>query len=117
RYGMTGVLVDGNDVLAVHEAAAEAVRRARAGGGPTLLECRTYRTRPHAEGMGDFGYRTREEVEDWKTRCPLLRLKETLLAEEFATEAEVNALAAEIDAQVAQAHQFAEKSSWPDPTT
>ena len=67
-YGMPGVEVDGNDVLAVYEAAGEAVDRARASGeGPTLLECKTYRTRPHAEGMGDFTYRTREEVEAWKT--------------------------------------------------
>src|SRR4029077_19903856 len=60
-YGMTGVDLDGNDVLAIHAAAEEAVRQARQGGGPTLLECRTYRTRPHAEGMGDFTYRTRAE--------------------------------------------------------
>src|SRR5439155_14229387 len=52
-YGMPGVEVDGNDVQAVFAAAAEAVQRARSGGGPTLLECKTYRTRPHAEGMGD----------------------------------------------------------------
>src|SRR3954463_16705713 len=65
-YGMDGIEVDGNDVLAVQAAAGDAVRRARAGGGPTLLECRTYRTRPHAEGMGDFGYRTRDEVDAWK---------------------------------------------------
>ncbi len=70
-YGMPGVEVDGNDVLAVYEAAAEAVERARGGDGPTLLECRTYRTRPHAEGMGDYTYRTREEVEAWKERCPI----------------------------------------------
>src|SRR5437899_214190 len=69
-YGLTGILVDGNDVRAVFEAAREAVERARSGGGATLIECRTYRTRAHAEGMGDFTYRTREEVEDWKTRCP-----------------------------------------------
>src|SRR5882672_6546293 len=78
-YGMPGVALDGNDVLAIHKAADDAVRRARRGEGPTLLECRTYRTRPHAEGMGDFTYRTREEVEEWKTRCPILRLKQYLL--------------------------------------
>src|SRR4051812_28514665 len=72
-YGMPGVDVDGNDVLAVSAAAEEAVRRARAGEGPTLIECKTYRTRPHAEGMGDFTYRTRAEVEEWKARCPLQR--------------------------------------------
>ena len=58
---------------AIHAAAGEAIDRARSGDGPTLLECRTYRTRPHAEGMGDFAYRTREEVEEWKTRCPIRR--------------------------------------------
>src|SRR6478672_2849390 len=78
-YGMTGVDLDGNDVLAIHAAAEQAVRRARQGGGPTLLECRTYRTRPHAEGMGDFTYRTREEVEAWKPRCPIVRLRAHLL--------------------------------------
>src|SRR5262249_40938980 len=56
-YGLPGVEVDGNDVRAVHDAAAEAVRRARGGGGATLIECKTYRTRPHAEGMDDFTYR------------------------------------------------------------
>src|SRR5437660_1074201 len=61
-YGLPGIEVDGNDVLAIHKAAGEAIALARGGGGPTLLECRTYRTRAHAEGMSDFGYRTREEV-------------------------------------------------------
>src|SRR5271155_3118810 len=78
-YGLPGLEVDGNDVLAVHQAAGEAVRRARAGGGPTLLECKTYRTRPHSEGMGDFTYRTREEVEAWKPRCPIVRLRAYLV--------------------------------------
>src|SRR5438477_5744524 len=73
-YGMPGVEVDGNDVLAIHAAAKEAIARARRGNGPTLLECRTYRTRAHAEGMGDFTYRTRGEVEEWKARCPIRRL-------------------------------------------
>src|SRR5919197_1002672 len=70
-YGIPGIAVDGNDVLAVFEAAGEALRRARSGGGPTLIECKTYRTRPHAEGMGDFTYRARDEVEQWKRRDPV----------------------------------------------
>src|SRR4029453_14335472 len=78
-YGMPGIAVDGHDVLAVHAAAGEAVRRARNGGGPTLMECKTYRTRPHAEGMGDFTYRTRDEVDAWKNRCPIRRLRDRLL--------------------------------------
>jgi len=70
-YGLPGVEVDGNDVLAVYEAAGEAVNRARSGGGPTLLECKTYRLRPHAEGMRDAGYRTKEEIEEWRKKDPI----------------------------------------------
>src|SRR4051812_29867120 len=77
-YKMPGVLVDGNDVEAVRDAAGEAVRRARSGEGPSLLECRTYRTRPHAEGMGDYTYRTREQVAEWRERCPIGRLRTRL---------------------------------------
>jgi 2-oxoisovalerate dehydrogenase E1 component len=74
-YGIPGVTVDGNDVLAIYGVAQEAVARARDGGGPTLIECKTYRTRAHAEGMGDFTYRTKEEVAAWKERCPIARLR------------------------------------------
>src|SRR5262249_47840771 len=116
-YGLPGVEVDGNDVLAINEAAAEAVRRARSGRGPTLLECRTYRTRAHAEGMGDFTYRTRDEVEEWKTRCPILRLRERLLSEGTASEEELEAIDHEIQGLVEDAQRFAENSPWPDPAT
>jgi len=74
-YGMPGFTLDGNDVLEIYRVAGEAVQRARSGGGPTLIECKTYRTRAHAEGMGDFTYRTREDVEAWKQKCPIARLK------------------------------------------
>lgn len=75
NYSMSGYQLDGNDVIEVYRAASEAVARARKGGGPSLLECKTYRTRAHAEGMGDFTYRTKEEVQEWKQRCPIARLK------------------------------------------
>jgi 2-oxoisovalerate dehydrogenase E1 component len=114
-YGIPGLGLDGNDVLAIHEAAGEAVRRARKGSGPTLLECKTYRTRPHAEGMGDFTYRTREDVEQWKARCPILRFRQRLLTAELASEAELDALDAEIGQQIAEAHRQAEQSAYPDP--
>lgn len=114
-YGMPGVAVDGNDVLAVLDAATQAVARARAGEGPTLLECTTYRTRPHSEGMGDFTYRTREEVEEWKSRCPIKRLRTHLLEKQLATADQLDAIDQEIAARVEQAHQFAEKSRWPSP--
>ena len=114
-YGLPGVAVDGNDVLAVDVAAEEAVRRAREGGGPTVLECRTYRTRPHSEGMPDFTYRTREEVEEWKARCPLARLRVKLL--EGGNPAELEAVEAEVQRAVEDAQKFAEESPWPDPAT
>lgn len=75
NYSMAGYELDGNNVIEIYRAAAEAVARARKGGGPSLLECKTYRTRAHAEGMGDFTYRTKEEVEQWKERCPIARLR------------------------------------------
>jgi 2-oxoisovalerate dehydrogenase E1 component len=112
-YGMPGVEVDGNDVLAVQAAAAEAIRRARAGEGPTLLECKTYRTRPHAEGMGDYTYRTREEVERWKAQCPIVRFKERLLATQSVASADLERIEHEVTGQVEAAHQFAETSPWP----
>jgi 2-oxoisovalerate dehydrogenase E1 component len=111
-YGMPGVSVDGNDVLAVHAAAAAAVRRARAGEGPTLIECKTYRTRAHAEGMGDFGYRSREEVESWKARCPITRLS-SVLADAGAS-GEADRIEADVEALVAAALRFAEESPWPE---
>ncbi len=80
-YGLPGYEIDGNDVLAIYEVAGEAVQRARRGEGPTLIECKTYRTRAHSEGMGDFTYRTREEVEEWKARCPIQRLRKVLVEE------------------------------------
>src|SRR5207249_11720381 len=116
-YGLPGFEVDGNDVEAIHQCAGEAVQRARSGGGATLIECKTYRTRPHAEGMGDFGYRSREEVEDWKTRCPIQRLKQYLLNEAGVELAELGTIDAEIEGQVAEAQRFAENSPWPDPVS
>lgn len=116
-YGIPGLEVDGNDVLAVARAAGEAVARARAGEGPTLIECRTYRTRPHSEGMGDYTYRTREEVEAWRERCPIQRLRASLLAENPALGAKVEALDAELLAQVRTAATEAERAPWPDPAS
>jgi 2-oxoisovalerate dehydrogenase E1 component len=114
-YGMPGVDVDGNDVLAIHQIAGEAIQRARAGGGPTLLECRTYRTRAHAEGMGDFGYRSREDVDAWKERCPIKRLRgEPGRVSERVT---LDRIDTEIAAIVADAQRFAESSPWPEPAT
>jgi 2-oxoisovalerate dehydrogenase E1 component len=106
-YGIPGVQLDGNDVVAISDAAREAIVRARAGGGPTLLECRTYRTRPHAEGMGDYTYRTRDDVAAWRERCPIKRYRSSVL--------NADAIDAEVTATVADALAEAEKAPWPEP--
>lgn len=116
-YGLPGVEVDGNDVVAVYQATEEAVRRARAGEGPTLLECKTYRTRAHSEGMRDAGYRTAEEVNDWKARCPIKLFKNRLLGDRLADEAEIEDIEAEVKSLMQEAVTFAEQSPWPDPAT
>src|SRR5690606_19961647 len=116
-YGMPGLTIDGNDVLTGYAVAGDAVRRARAGEGPTLIECRTYRTRAHTEGQRDAGYRTAEEVESWKARDPIKRLVERLTGEGIAAASELDAIDAEIQEMVAQAAAFAESSPWPDGAT
>ena len=116
NYGLAGEEVDGNDVLAVHAAAARAVARAREGGGATLIECKTYRTRAHAEGMGDFDYRTREEVAAWKDRCPIATFRRVLEAGHGIPAAEIDAVEAEVAAEVARARAAAEQAPNPAPT-
>jgi len=116
-YNIPGVSVDGNDVLAVSAVAKEAVARARAGKGPTLIECKTYRTRPHAEGMGDYTYRTREEVEAWRARCPIQALRKRLIDGGVAREAELAAIEKEVGEKTAAALKAAETDPWPAEAT
>jgi 2-oxoisovalerate dehydrogenase E1 component len=116
-YGIPGVAVDGNDVLAVTEAAKAAIERARSGGGPSLIEGKTYRTRPHAEGMRDGGYRTMEEIESWKSRDPITLLESRLLDREIATQAQIDAVRQEIEDVVAEGLEFAKSSPYPEPDT
>lgn len=116
-YAMPGISIDGNDVLAVYEATGEAVSRARAGHGPTLLECRTYRTRPHAEGMGDFTYRTRAEVEEWKDRCPINQLALRMQQGNLATAKELGDLDTALVKEIEAADRQAQASPWPEPAT
>lgn len=113
NYGIPGFEVDGNDVVEVHRVLGEAIDRARQGSGPTLIECKTYRTRAHAEGMGDFTYRTREEVADWKEKCPIARLRTTFpdLVTEF------DRIDQEVATLVNESRDFAEASPAPDSST
>jgi len=115
-YGLPGVVVDGNDVLAVYQAAGEAVQRARSGGGPTLLECRTYRFRAHSEGMRETGYRTREEIDEWKQRDPIVLFKEKMLASGIA-QTDIDEISSQVQKIAEDAATIARKSPMPDPST
>ncbi len=116
-YGIPGVSIDGNDVAAVHDAAGEAIGRARSGGGPTLIECVTYRTVGHHEGDPGVGYRSKEEIAAWKQRCPILRCRAELIQSGAAAEDELNRIDGEIQAGVLDAVEFARSSPQPAANT
>ncbi len=112
-YGIPSTTVDGNDPGAVYLAAKEAVARARSGEGPTLIEAKTYRIRGHYEGDPEI-YRTKEEVEAWKQRCPIERWRKVLLDKGIAAET-IEEIDARIDQELKEAVAFAEESPLPDP--
>lgn len=117
-YGIPGVSVDGNDVLAVWQAARVAEARARAGEGPTLIEAKTYRVVGHHEGDPLTGlYRSQEELDAWKKRCPIALFRHRLLEEFKLPAAELDAIDARVAATVADAVDYARRSPEPDPAT
>lgn len=118
-YGIPGVAVDGNDILAVWRVMQEATIRARSGQGPTLLEVKTYRVVAHHEGDTVTGtYRSQAEVDSWARRDPIRMLREqTLLPLGLATAQDLEAIEARVKAQVAEAVAFARNSPEPDPAT
>lgn len=116
-YGVNAVKVDGNDALEVWKTAGEAVARARSGAGPTLIECVTYRIRPHAEGMRDAGYRTREEVEEWAARDPIKRLRERLASDPGIDARRLDEMEAQALKEIEEAHGEAIAAPMPDPAT
>jgi pyruvate dehydrogenase E1 component alpha subunit len=109
--------VDGNDVLAVYEASGKAIERAKAGEGPTLIECKTYRWRGHHEGDPNRGsrYRRAEEVEAWMKKCPIRRFEEKLLQTKVLTVGKVKAMKEEIEREIDEAIAFAKESPFPGP--
>lgn len=113
-YSMPSVIVDGNDVVAVYKAAEEAIKRARSGNGATLIECKTYRWLGHHAGDPGTAYRTREEVEAWKAKCPIKRLRTRLLRKKIPT-GEFERIEMEVREEVEAALRFAEESSYPEP--
>ena len=113
-FGMPGVVVDGNDVLAVHAVMTEAVDRARGGGGPTLVEAKTYRITPHSSDDDDRSYRSRDEVEQWKKRDPILNFRAQLEQTGHLTPAAIAELDARAVAEVEDAVRFAQEAPYPD---
>jgi TPP-dependent pyruvate/acetoin dehydrogenase alpha subunit len=111
-YGMPGVIVDGMDVVAVYEAVAEAVGRARRGEGPTLIEAKTYRFRGHFEGDPET-YRDKAEVEKWKQRDPIITLAKRLTDEGIATPQDLEAIRAKVQREVDEAAEVALRAPRP----
>ncbi len=116
-YNIPGISIDGNDVLAVEKIAGEAIARARRGEGPTLLECKTYRTRAHAEGMGDYTYRTREAVAAWREKCPIKRLQLIATSSGAVEASALEEIVATVGREISAASAAAEKAPFPDPST
>ncbi len=108
-YGFPGVRVDGNDVLAVYAATSEAVERARAGGGPTLIEALTYRLGPHSSADDPKRYREEKQVEEWKQRDAVLRFRRYLEKKGLWDESQEQKLLAEVESEINAAIEHAEK--------
>ncbi|XZN90178.1 MAG: thiamine pyrophosphate-dependent dehydrogenase E1 component subunit alpha [Microcoleus sp.] len=108
---------DGNDVAAVYQMTAEAVQRARSGGGPTFLEFKTYRWREHCGPNydNDLGYRTEAEFQEWKVRCPIQRTQAQLLEQGILTAQDLEEMIGVISSEVEEAVSFAKSSPFPDP--
>jgi len=115
-YGIRGKIVDGNDVLAVRDAVAEAAERARRGDGATLLECKTYRFCGHSRG-DPREYRSPQEEEEWRARCPIKRFRGKLFAMGLLDESKDARIQREVAELVREAEEFARKSPEPDPDT
>jgi pyruvate dehydrogenase E1 component alpha subunit len=113
-YAMPGIVVDGNDVIAVLDVFSRCLERARNGEGPSLIEAKTYRWKGHWTGDPEV-YRTREEVAAWMEKCPIKRFRAYLLEKGVAAEKELAAIDARAQKEVAEAAQFALASPEPDP--
>jgi len=113
-YGIPGLVVDGNDVIAVYEATREAVERARSGGGPSLVECKTYRWRTHFEGEPDT-YRPPQEVAAWIAREPVAPYRRQLIESGVLSEAEAGQIEAAVLRELDEAVEFGRHSPDPEP--
>ena len=114
-YGMPGMVVDGNDVVAVNEMARELVAKTRQGGGPVLLECKTYRWHTHFEKCPMPDPRPKEEVEFWMKRCPVASMEKRLMAEGVLNEKDISKINSDVLARIEEAVKYAEESPFPAP--
>jgi len=112
-YEMPADVIDGMSAEAVHEGVVRAVKRAREGDGPTLLEIKTYRYKGHSISDPQK-YRTKEEVEEYKGKDPISALLKTIYDNKLATEEEIKGINERVDAAVTECVKFAEESPWPD---
>jgi pyruvate dehydrogenase E1 component alpha subunit len=115
-YGFPGIVVDGNDFFAVHEAAKSAIERARSGGGPSLIECKTMRMRGHAI-HDNMAYVPKELIEEWSQRDPILRFENHLREVDVLDDAKLAALVKRIEDEIDDAQAFAESAPYPEPAT
>ncbi|KYN78552.1 pyruvate dehydrogenase (acetyl-transferring) E1 component subunit alpha [Clostridium sporogenes] len=112
-YNVPGIVVDGNDVFAVYEAAEEAIKRAREGKGPTLIECKTYRHRGHFEG-DPCVYKPTEEQEEWLAKDPIPRFEKYLVENEILTEQKLKEVQSKVESEIDEAVDFANNSPYPE---
>lgn len=115
-YDMPGAIVDGNDVVAINEVIEKAIERARAGDGPSLIECKTYRWQGHWTGDPQI-YRTRDEIRSWMRKCPIKRLEKYMINNEIVTEDQLRNIETEVIIEMDKAEKFALESPEPDPST
>jgi pyruvate dehydrogenase E1 component alpha subunit len=112
-YEMPADSIDGMSAEAVHEAVTRAIKRARQGDGPTLLEIKTYRYKGHSISDPQK-YRTKEEVDEYKAKDPIQQVLQTILSKKFATQEEIDVINKRVGDTIADAVRFAEESPWPD---
>jgi pyruvate dehydrogenase E1 component alpha subunit len=114
-YDMPGALVDGNDVLQIYHSASKAAKRARAGEGPTLMECKTYRWRGHHEGDPNLGarYRSKDEIDTWMEKCPIAKFARKLIKDKVVTRKKLDTIDKTIQHEIDEAIAFAQAGEFP----
>ncbi len=113
-YGFPGITIDGNDIVATHKTAAEAIAKARAGQGPTLIECKTYRWYGHSE-IDPADYRSQQELDGWKQKDPVARAEKLLVELGLLTTTKREALVEEFDQEIDEAVDICDKAKYAEP--